>query len=72
MSENELGIGTPRPWKVHKTTIDSLLACISILQRAAGPSLDNGMDEQITKPLTMAALTDRLLEWLAAAEAREA
>jgi hypothetical protein len=27
------------------------------------------MDDQITKPLTMAALTGKLLEWLAPAEA---
>jgi signal transduction histidine kinase/CheY-like chemotaxis protein len=32
-------------------------------------SLDSGMDDQITKPLTMAALTGKLLEWLIAAEA---
>jgi signal transduction histidine kinase/CheY-like chemotaxis protein len=32
-------------------------------------SLESGMDDQITKPLTMAALTSKLLEWLAPAEA---
>jgi signal transduction histidine kinase len=31
-------------------------------------SLASGMDDQITKPLTMAALTGKLLEWLAMAE----
>jgi signal transduction histidine kinase/CheY-like chemotaxis protein len=31
-------------------------------------SLDSGMDDQITKPLTMAALTGKLLEWLVPAE----
>jgi len=29
-------------------------------------SLASGMDDQITKPLTMANLTDKLLQWLAA------
>ena len=33
-------------------------------------SLESGMDDQITKPLTMAALTGKLLEWLVPAEAR--
>ena len=28
------------------------------------------MDDQITKPLTMAALTGKLLEWLVPAEVR--
>ena len=32
-------------------------------------SLESGMDDQITKPLTMATLTGKLLEWLAPAEA---
>jgi signal transduction histidine kinase len=31
-------------------------------------SLDSGMDDQITKPLTMAALTGKLLEWLVPVE----
>ena len=31
-------------------------------------SLESGMDDQITKPLTMAALTGKLLEWLVPAE----
>ena len=31
-------------------------------------SLASGMDDQITKPLTMAALTSKLLEWLSPAE----
>jgi signal transduction histidine kinase len=31
-------------------------------------SLDSGMDDQITKPLTMAILTRKLLEWLIPAE----
>jgi signal transduction histidine kinase/ActR/RegA family two-component response regulator len=35
-------------------------------------SLDSGMDDQITKPLTMATLTGKLLEWLVAAEAHDA
>ena len=35
-------------------------------------SLASGMDDQITKPLTMAALTGKLLEWLAPAEATRA
>ena len=35
-------------------------------------SLESGMDDQITKPLTMATLTGKLLEWLAAAEPHEA
>jgi signal transduction histidine kinase len=33
-------------------------------------SLNSGMDDQITKPLTMAALTGKLLEWLVPAEAQ--
>jgi signal transduction histidine kinase len=32
-------------------------------------SLESGMDDQITKPLTMATLTGKLLEWLVPAEA---
>ncbi|OYV39053.1 MAG: hypothetical protein B7Z80_08370, partial [Rhodospirillales bacterium 20-64-7] len=32
-------------------------------------ALDSGMDDQITKPLTMAILTRKLLQWLAPAEA---
>jgi signal transduction histidine kinase/CheY-like chemotaxis protein len=32
-------------------------------------SLESGMDDQITKPLTMGVLTGKLLEWLAPAEA---
>jgi signal transduction histidine kinase len=35
-------------------------------------SLASGMDDQITKPLTIAALTGKLLEWLVPAEARSA
>jgi CheY-like chemotaxis protein len=35
-------------------------------------SLESGMDDQITKPLTMATLTGKLLEWLVAAEAHDA
>jgi CheY-like chemotaxis protein len=31
-------------------------------------SLESGMDDQITKPLTMAALIGKLLQWLAPAE----
>jgi signal transduction histidine kinase/ActR/RegA family two-component response regulator len=31
-------------------------------------SIESGMDDQITKPLTMATLTAKLLEWLAPAE----
>ncbi len=31
-------------------------------------SLASGMDDQITKPLTMAVLVGKLLEWLPAAE----
>ena len=39
--------------------------------RAAGrQACNSGMDDQITKPLTMAALTAKLLEWLVPAEAR--
>jgi two-component system, sensor histidine kinase len=33
-------------------------------------SLDSGMDDQITKPLTMAALTGKLLEWLVPMDTR--
>jgi len=32
-------------------------------------SLEAGMDDQLTKPLTMAALTAKLVEWLASAKA---
>jgi CheY-like chemotaxis protein len=32
-------------------------------------SLQSGMDDQITKPLTMAVLTGKLLEWLVPAAA---
>ncbi len=35
-------------------------------------SLASGMDDQITKPLTMVALTGKLLEWLAPAESAQA
>jgi signal transduction histidine kinase/CheY-like chemotaxis protein len=35
-------------------------------------SIASGMDDQITKPLTMATLTGKLLEWLAPAETVEA
>ncbi|HBK07119.1 MAG TPA: hypothetical protein DDZ81_14930, partial [Acetobacteraceae bacterium] len=33
-------------------------------------SLESGMDDQLTKPLTMAALTGKLLEWLIPVDAR--
>ena len=32
-------------------------------------SLAAGMDDQLTKPLTLSALTDKLLAWLAPADA---
>ncbi|MGE4047564.1 MAG: response regulator, partial [Acetobacteraceae bacterium] len=32
-------------------------------------SLASGMNDQLTKPLTLAALTEKLLEWLTSAEA---
>ncbi|HYZ20887.1 MAG TPA: response regulator [Rhodopila sp.] len=35
-------------------------------------ALDSGMDDQITKPLTMAILTRKLLQWLLPAESRAA
>jgi signal transduction histidine kinase/ActR/RegA family two-component response regulator len=35
-------------------------------------SLDSGMDDQITKPLTMATLTGKLLEWLVKVEPHDA
>ena len=35
-------------------------------------SLESGMDDQITKPLTMATLTGKLLEWLVAAQPHDA
>ena len=35
-------------------------------------SLDSGMDDQITKPLTMATLTGKLLEWLVASQPHDA
>jgi signal transduction histidine kinase/ActR/RegA family two-component response regulator len=35
-------------------------------------SLESGMDDQITKPLTMATLTGKLLEWLVTVEAHPA
>jgi hypothetical protein len=54
----------------RRTPIVALTA--HAMEASRKTSLDNGMDEQITRPLTMATLTDRLLEWLAAAEAREA
>jgi CheY-like chemotaxis protein len=34
-------------------------------------SLDSGMDDQITKPLTMADLTDKLLQWLTTTEVHQ-
>jgi signal transduction histidine kinase/ActR/RegA family two-component response regulator len=34
-------------------------------------SLEAGMDDQLTKPLTMAALTAKLVEWLASAKASQ-
>ena len=34
-------------------------------------SLESGMDDQLTKPLTMAALTAKLVEWLARAKSAQ-
>jgi signal transduction histidine kinase/ActR/RegA family two-component response regulator len=50
----------------RRTPIVALTAHAMAGSREA--SLDSGMDDQITKPLTMAALTGKLLDWLAPAE----
>jgi signal transduction histidine kinase/ActR/RegA family two-component response regulator len=51
----------------RRTPIVALTA--HAMQGSREASLESGMDDQITKPLTMAALTGKLLEWLAPAEA---
>jgi len=51
----------------RRTVIVALTAHAMAGSREA--SLESGMDDQLTKPLTMAALTTKLLEWLIPAEA---
>lgn len=50
----------------YRTTIVALTAHAMAGSRET--SLAAGMDDQLTKPLTMAALTNKLVEWLAKAE----
>jgi CheY-like chemotaxis protein len=54
----------------RRTPIIALTA--HAMQGSREASLASGMDDQITKPLTMAALTDKLLQWLAPAESATA
>jgi signal transduction histidine kinase len=51
----------------QRTPIVALTA--HAMQGSREASIESGMDDQITKPLTMAVLTGKLLEWLAPAEA---
>jgi signal transduction histidine kinase/ActR/RegA family two-component response regulator len=51
----------------HRTPIVALTA--HAMEGSREASLESGMDDQITKPLTMAALTSKLLEWLVPVEA---
>jgi signal transduction histidine kinase/ActR/RegA family two-component response regulator len=51
------------------TTIIALTA--HAMEGSREASLESGMDDQITKPLTMAALTGKLLEWLVPADAHQ-
>ena len=54
----------------RRTTIVALTA--HAMEGSREASLESGMDDQITKPLTMVALTAKLLEWLVPAEAAPA
>jgi signal transduction histidine kinase len=53
----------------RRTTIIALTA--HAMEGSREASLESGMDDQITKPLTMAALTGKLLEWLIPADAHQ-
>jgi signal transduction histidine kinase/ActR/RegA family two-component response regulator len=50
----------------RRTPIIALTA--HAMEGSRNASLESGMDDQITKPLTMAALVGKLLEWLVPAE----
>nr|WP_294520591.1 ATP-binding protein [uncultured Rhodopila sp.] len=54
-------------YQKRRTPIVALTA--HAMEGSREASLESGMDDQITKPLTMAALTGKLLEWLVPAEA---
>jgi CheY-like chemotaxis protein len=54
-------------FRERRTPIIALTA--HAMQGSREASLESGMDDQITKPLTMAVLTGKLLEWLVPAEA---
>ena len=53
-------------WGDKRTPIVALTA--HAMEGSREASLESGMDDQLTKPLTLAALTAKLLEWLGTAD----